>query len=120
MEPAKLTLDPFTEGDGWKGIPALSIKVNGVTPAAAISSAEMLFAKNNNTQPNPAIELSSANNKLTIVSAANWEISVPPQVVPGLTEGEWLFQIKITPVGGLPETYVSDVLTVLKTVRKTA
>jgi hypothetical protein len=116
MIPAKLPLEKFTAGDRWAGIPALAITVNGITPASPITAARLRFKKSTEVLPNPPVELSNANSKLTIVSAANWEISVPPQIVPELTAGDWLFQLKITAADGSLDTYISDKLTVLETV----
>ena len=116
MTPGKLSLEKITAGDRWAGIPSLIITKNGSTPASPITAATLRFKKNNDVLPNPVVELSSANSKLTIVNAPGWEISVPPQIVPELTEGEWLFQLKITAADGSFDTYISDKLTVLETV----
>jgi len=77
MTPQKLTLTPFTEGDEWEGIPAI-----------------------------------------TITSAANWEFTIPAQIVAGLTYGKWTWRIKCKDNTGTgkPKTYLADELTVLETV----
>ncbi|MDP3850091.1 MAG: hypothetical protein Q8Q59_06295 [Luteolibacter sp.] len=120
MIPGAYKIESFVEGDGWGGIPSLTIKVNGVTPASPIESAEILMCLNNEVEPSTAVEISTANEKLTLVSAEGWELSAPDAVEAGLIEGEWLMQIKIKPVGGILKTYISDTFKVLKTVKKPA
>jgi hypothetical protein len=114
MKPAKLALEPFTEGDRWGGIPNLSIKVNGVAPSSPILAVTMRFKKAGSV-PSDVVELSSATPaQITIVNAANWEITVPPQEVPGLTYDEWTWRIRVTAVDGSKQTYLADNIKVLE------
>lgn len=117
MTPAKLALEDFTEGDEWEGVPALTITINGAAPASPLTLVTMRFKKAN-ALPGDAVELSSADDEITIVSAANWEISIPAQIVAGLTYGKWTWRIRCTDstATGRPKTYLGDVLTVLETV----
>lgn len=116
MIPGKLKIEPFTAGDTWRGVPAFSIRVNGAAPSYPIATAVMRFQKSTAAMPNPPFELASNTTKLVVISAANWELKVPPQIVPELTAGDWDFQIKITDTLGTRETYIADTLTVLKTI----
>lgn len=114
MTPAKLTLESFTAGDTWDGIPALTIRVNGVAPAPDISLVKMRFAKADRTGGVP-VELSSAvAGQITITNANNWEVSIPGQLMPGLTAGRWLWRIRITDSTGAKRTYLADEITVLE------
>jgi hypothetical protein len=118
MTPAKLALEDFTEGDEWEGIPSLTLTINGAAPASPLTLVTMRFKKAN-ALPGDAVELTSATaGQITIVSAANWEISIPPQIVAGLTFGKWTWRIRCTDAttDGAPKTYLGDVLTVLETV----
>jgi len=116
MIPGTLTLEAFTEGDLWEGIPAFLITVNGVAPSADIESVTMRFNKAGCISSD-VVELTSATpGQITIVDAANWEIEVPEQAVTGLTYGKWKFRIKIKPVGLAARTYIADEITVLETV----
>ncbi len=114
MTPKTITLEPFTEGDHFPGIPALSILIEGVTPATPLATAIMRFAPaDGSAEP---VELTSADEQITIVSAANWEISVPRQAVPGLTARRWNCQIKLIDTTGIKDTYISTQQLVLPTV----
>lgn len=115
MKPGKLTLEPFTEGDSWDGIPAFTLTVNGVPPASPIDTVTMRFKKSG-SQPSEIITLSSADDEITIVDAAGWEIEVPQQIVAGLTYGKWDWRIRITDDEGVIKTYVADTIEILETV----
>lgn len=124
MTPQKLTLDAFTEGDLWDGIPSISITVGPVggpfiPPAAPLQLVTMRFRKQGDESA-AVVELSSAvAGQISITgSAANWTFSVPAQIVPGLTAGKWVWRIrcKDNTAGGKPKTYLGDELTVLETV----
>lgn len=115
MTPKSITLEPFTEGDHFPGIPSLSIRVDGAIPASTLTTAVMRFypAEGNGT----AVQLSSATaGQITIVSAANWEISIPRQAIAGLTAGRWNAQIKLTNASAVKDTYISTQQLVLPTV----
>jgi hypothetical protein len=116
MIPGKLALENHIEGDGWDGVPAFLVRINDQVPGFPIEEVEMLFCRDDEITPNPAIILSSTNDKVTF-DANTWEIFVPEQEMPLLVKGKWFFQFKIKPVGGLKKTYIEDVLTVTKTVR---
>ena len=116
MQPAPLTLAPFTEGDLWEGIPALSLTVNGTVPASPIEVVTMRFQRAG-AVPSVAVGLTSATaGQITIVDAANWIIEVPEQVVASLSYGKWDFQITIKPVGSSKRTYIADTVDVLQTI----
>lgn len=116
MRPGKLSLDPFTEGDRWDGIPNLSITSNGTTPESPIQSVTMRF-KRAGEVPSTPVELSSAEaGEIEIVSAANWEITVPPQEVSGLTRGKWIWRMRIIAQDGSKRTYLADEIEILETV----
>lgn len=114
MTPAKLALEPFTEGDRWDGIPGLTLTVNAVTPASPISLVTMRFKKAGSV-PSDVVELTSAvPTEILIASNADWEITVPPQEVPELTWGEWTWRIRITAADGTKKTYLADNIKVLE------
>lgn len=118
MTPEKLPLEKFTEGDEWEGIPALSITVNGAPPTDPLAVVTMRFKKAGSV-PSDVVQLTTANaGEIDISSAANWEITIPPQIVAGLTHGKWTWRIKCrdnSPTGR-PKTYLADEITVLETV----
>lgn len=119
MTPQKLALDPITEGDAWAGIPSLTVLINGVAPASTLDKVTMRFKKAGDV-PSDAIELTSegASPEINIVSAENWEIEIPPQIIPGLTAGRWTWRMRFwdSSADGNPQTYLADELTVLETV----
>jgi hypothetical protein len=115
MIPQKLALTSFVEGDTWEGIPSLTITINSAPPAVPLALVTMRFKKSGGL-PSEVVELSSADSEITIVSAANWEISIPEQIIPGLTTGKWSWRMKFENTAGEKRTYLSDEITVLETV----
>jgi hypothetical protein len=118
MIPGKLPLEKYTEGDEWEGIPSLSITVNGAPPTTPLGIVTMRFKKAGSV-PSDVVQLSSATaGQITILDPANWEISVPPQVVAGHTFGKWVWRLRCqdTSATGRPKTYVADEIEVLETV----
>lgn len=119
MKRTKLPIDPFTEGDSWDGIPALVISVGPeggpyAPPASPLALVTMRFSKIG-SEAQTIVELSSAvPAQITIVSAANWEFSIPEQILP-VTEGKWDWQIccKDSTATGKPKTYFADTVEVL-------
>jgi len=110
MEPETLDLEAFTAGDTWEGIPALTIQENGAPPASPLALARMRFRRTDapigSAEETARVELSSADGEIEIVSAANWEISVPEQDVPGLTEGKWRYNMEFTDQEADVRTYL--------------
>lgn len=123
MRPYKLPTEPFTEGDSWDGIPAAIVTIGPeggpfVAPASPLSLVTMRFQKLG-SENEPIVELSSATaGEITIVSAANWEFSIPEQIVPGLTEGKWIWQIKCkdSTATGTPKTWMAGEQEVLASI----
>lgn len=124
MEPQKLTINKFTEGDEWEGIPEISITVGPelgpfAPPANPLALVTMRFKKATEVTPNPVVELSSATpGQITITNAATWTFSIPPQIVDLLTYGKWKWRIrcKDNTVTGKPKTYLADEVEILETV----
>jgi hypothetical protein len=123
MIPQKLPLTPFTEGDEWEGIPSIAITVGPtggpfVPPTAPLAQVTLRFKKAGGV-PSEVVELSTATaGQITITSAANWQFTIPAQIVAGLTYGKWAWRIKCRDNTGTgkPKTYLADELTVLETV----
>lgn len=116
MTPQKLALTPFTEGDTWDGIPALTVTINGAPPASALSLVTMRFKKSAGL-PSDVVELTSATaGQITITNAATWAVTVPPQIVATLTSGKWTWRMRFQDAAGKKRTYLADELTVLETV----
>lgn len=114
MKPESITLEPFVAGDHWEGISAITIAINDAPPASPLASVRMRFTKDERTED--VVELSSADNKITIVDADAWEIRVPEQAVPGLSAGRWRWNLETTSAAGVVKTYVQGTLQVLKDV----
>lgn len=111
MLPSTYNIAPFIAGDHWSGIPLVTITVNGAPPASALASARMRFKSLD--EPSAAVvELSSAAGKITIISAANWQLSVPAQAVPALTAGRWSWNMETTAANGTVKTYLRGELNV--------
>lgn len=123
MRPDKLPIEPFTSGDAWAGIPTVIITIGPdggpyATPASPLTLATMRFSKIG-SESATVVELSTAGAaQITIVSAANWELSIPVQIIPGLTAGKWAWQLRChdSSATGNPQTYLSDTLEILETI----
>jgi len=121
MIPAKLPLVPFTEGDTWGGIPAITITTGPEggpyeAPADELEVVTMRFRKIGGTEAE-VVELSSADDGITINSPANWTFTIPPQIVPGLTAGKWAWRLRCSADSGTSlATYLADELVILETV----
>jgi len=121
MIPQKLPLITFVQGDEWAGIPSISIlhTLEGGAPAPPefpLESVTMRFLRNGSPD---IVELSSAEaTQIEIVNAANWEVSVLPQIVPLLVAGKWTWQMRFWSDGGdgNPLTYLAGEVTVLETI----
>jgi hypothetical protein len=116
MIPQKLAITSITEGDTWDGIPSLTVTINGAAPASALSIVTMRFAKIG-SEGEQTVELTSATaGQINITNAATWTITVPAQIVPGLTAGKWTWRMRFQDAAGKKRTYLADEITVLETV----
>ena len=120
MTPKTISLEPFTEGDAWSGIPQISITEGPeggpfAPPASDLATVTMRFKKADGT-PDDVVELSSAAAKITITSANNWTFAIPPQVIAGLTTGRWNWNIRCINAAGMPATYLTGQVNVLPTI----
>lgn len=103
--------DPIFKGDNWDGLPAVTLLINDLTPAVAIASAELIFFNAEKGPDTPELMLTSPT-KITITSAAGWEIEVPPQVL-ALPLGEWTFRLRIIDAEGIKKTFGTGTLQIL-------
>ena len=116
MIPQKLPITPFTEGDTWDGIPSLTVTINGAAPASALAVVTMRFRKSGGLE-SETVELTSATaGQINITSAADWIITIPPQIVAGLTTGKWTWRLRFQDAAGKKRTFLADELTILETV----
>jgi len=109
MTPQKLQLEEFVEGDTWSGIPALNVLITpdgGVAapPDSNLASVIMRWRKIESAAT--VVDLTTADSEITLASAANWEISIPAQIVPGLTSGRWKWQLIFTAADDSVKTYL--------------
>ena len=107
-------LEPISAGDAFPGIGLLRIKdkLTGLPPASPLASARMRFKRRGRIEL-PVIELTSgAGGGVTVLDGALWELQVPEQMVPGLVEGVWDWNMETTPEDGLVKTYVGGTQTV--------
>jgi hypothetical protein len=116
MIPQKLPLTPFTEGDTWDGIPSLTVTINGAAPASALALVTLRFRKSGGLESD-TVELTSATaGQINITDATNWIITIPPQIVPGLTTGKWTWRMRFQDAAGKKRTFLADEVTILETV----
>jgi hypothetical protein len=99
----------FVEGDTWGGIPSIIITP---TPGPDVASARMHF-RESWVSPRVLVRLDSANaSEITIVSASDWEFTVPIQPLP-LKAGNYVWQFETTDANGRVQTYLQGEIQVL-------
>lgn len=109
MTPPTYTLQPMVRGDQWRGISSITILVNGDPPASTLASARMHFRLSRDSRE-IGLGLSSAvAGEITIVSAANWQMSVPPRSL-NLHAGLWGWDLETTSAAGVVKTYLEGTL----------
>lgn len=120
MTPQTLDLDPFTEGDHWEGIPAMTIQINDMPPDRPLTKVRIRFRPTdkpvNSQEANTRVELSNADTEqIQIVDADTWEISAPKQPL-ALTFGSWAYNIETTDADGVVWTPVAGTIQILQDV----
>jgi hypothetical protein len=104
MKPtAELNLAPFVVGNQWPGIPLYTI----TTPpsgAGDLAEVEIQFRTDAPSSPAYAAKLSASGGEITILSAADWSFTVPPQTLP-LGAGIFYQSIKLTDDSTPPQSY---------------
>ena len=105
MTPGRYPLEPFTAGDTWDGIPRVAIMINGVPPVSPLAIIRMRFTLADSAD-DTVIEISLAGGGITLVSAANWIFTIPPQAMPGLTVGRWSWHIETISASNIKKTYL--------------
>lgn len=92
--PQTLKLTPHVYGTTWKGIETIGpIRVNN-SPPGVLAKAEIHFM-HSLSDVEPQVVLSSTAGKVTIVSASNWLIEVPDQIL-DLRPGVWWWRLVTT------------------------
>lgn len=112
---ASVNLTPFVEGDTWRGISSISIRVNGEPPENSLSSAKIVFRRRLGTQAHGAT-LSSVSGEITITDAANWELTVPQQTL-NLPADSWSWSLETVDSSGVKKTYILGTLSVIAGVK---
>ena len=120
MIPDTIPLIPFTEGDAFPGVPTIQIRTGPeggpfVAPEADLSLAQLIFSPADG-KGDRVILSSAVAGQITIVSAQNWDMTIPRQAVPGLTAGRWNVQLKLTDSAGLTDTWIATQQLILPTV----
>ena len=118
MIPQKIDLDPIVTGHTWKGIPTILRRDRPeggepAPPASALALVEMVFRPGADCKNASPITLTSdgENAAITIVDAADWEITIPARILP-LTPGRWNWILTTTAADGTRDPLLTGVLTV--------
>ena len=82
----------WVEGDTWNGLPSVTIE-NPLAPGD-LAAVKMAF-KPTAITAEPALELTTADNQITISDAANWSFTVNPGQY-DLIPGTYVWQIEVT------------------------
>lgn len=103
MKPtAEYNLPPYVVGNTWPGIPLYT-----VTPpdgAGDLAEVEIMFRADQPSNPAYITKLSVSGGEITIVSAADWSFTVPPQTL-SLGSGTFYQSIKLTDDSVAPQSY---------------
>jgi hypothetical protein len=118
MLPETLTLDPVIQAHTWPGIPSIT-RVDtpeGGTPAppaSALALAEIRFSPSPKATDAQETTYNSTthNTRIAITSAANWQITIPPQILP-FQPGRWDWLISTTSAAGTRQPLLKGTLTI--------
>lgn len=103
------------QGDSWRGLPVIRIRVNGVAPSIPVASARMVIKKNiDDTEI--ALLLSTEDGTIVINDAGDWYFTVPPIIDFTLAAGNWVYSFKTVRTDGYKRTYFGGQFKILKTV----
>lgn len=112
MIPVDVRLDYHTSGDTWQGIPEIGPIVDettGTVPGSAMVSAELWLYLDDGTDPFKIATSEAVGEEapINIVSAANWELTIPAVAAATFPAGvgEWHGKLKITDAAGEKLTY---------------
>ena len=119
MIPIRQDLTPFTAGDYFPGIPGIIIDIGGVPPAASLVRARLGFVAADKRTATPFV-MTTENATITLVSGANWHLSIPRQAVPLLTAGIWIYNLELQDANGVVDTYMVGTQTVFPDAAPTA
>ncbi len=111
MTPGEVTLSSYSYGDTWNGIAQITVAVGGSPPAANLASVEMEFRPR--SVPSKQAKLLTSPDDITIVSAANWEISIPAQDLE-LNAGKYDWYLTTVDADGVRKTYIKGTIEVLR------
>lgn len=118
MIPQKIDLDAVVTGHTWAGIPTIIRRDRpegevAAPPASALALVEMVFRPGADCRNASALTLQSGGEApaITIVSAVEWEISIPPRILP-LTPGRWNWILTTTAADGTRDPLLTGTLTV--------
>lgn len=109
--PAQLNLQPVVRGDTWVGVSSINITVDEVPPTDDLSFARIQFRKEVDSNPAGAT-LDTETGGIVILSASNWQISLPEQKLP-LESGQWGWDLETTDSTGRTKTYLAGTLEVI-------
>jgi hypothetical protein len=86
--PEKIKLSDHYKNDTWEGMIIGPVLINGAQPSQNIVSARMEF-RDKDDQLGYALDTSpgAGEGTITIDDAATWEITVAPQLIPGVDAG---------------------------------
>lgn len=107
---AEYNLPDFVAGNTWVGVPLMTI--TPPTGAGNLDEVEIQFRQNSPSSPTYIAKLSISGGEITLVSAANWQFTIPAQVLP-LSAGTYFQSIKLYDDSATPKpfTYTQGTIT---------
>ena len=107
---ANVLLAPCVYKDTWDGLSNVSFSSDGSAFASSLALVRMFFRDENNVV---GLELSSANNTITIDDANAWRFTVNPVSPMLLAVGNWYWSIETTDSAGVIKTRVFGTISIL-------
>jgi len=108
--PNNITLPPVVYKDTWSGLTNCSFSLDGRVFDDNLSSVRMFFK---DEQGNVGLELTTANNKITIDDANAWQFTNNPVSPSLLAVGNWYWSIETTDSAGVIKTRVFGTISIL-------
>lgn len=117
MKPGTYNLPSVTEGDTWRGVPALRVRVNGAPPSQPLALVRMQIRRRAEDAAALVSLHSGAGGGIVIGDAADWDVSIPPRVL-DLPAGRYVHDIEFTDAAGTVSTYLAGGIAVNKQVTR--
>lgn len=109
MSAGTLAVESVAEGDTWRGVPDLTVKIGGVAPTTTLTGVVMEFMDDGVILDT----LTTGNGRITVLDSATWQIRIEETPLK-LKRGLWHFGVKYFDSEGHAYTLLEGRLKVTK------